>query len=454
MTICPLGRGGQAEVEKVIVSGQERARKRLLPATCTESGRERFQREIDILKLLEDSPYTIDCIEDGQYKFDGAEVSIPYYVMPLAEMDFEKYLESRTWNNDKSEILARLYELALAICHAHGLSIIHRDIKPKNILIMNHSIRLSDFGLGKNTGQVNNLETRAGASAGSNYFRAPELSGGFGECDESADVYSFGVVFLSAVLGRVPKTRGRKLYQEIDASELIFGPFLKKCVALDPLDRFPNGTELLQEFSKYLRVAIEHGEPLSLVLHPGEALPGIAAAIKNGASLLANDFISIINISDQGELRKLPGYVDNSMVSELINTDRCETFLETVDKFNDEIFERNTSFAFVDIVGNFYHSLCVALIEKVVDMDDRVECGEFLARVKSMSLALLRESVMLNRYEGGRMFIRIFSKGGDVREEILRDIVSSLDDRHLGWIKNDLDYRWIEVSKEIEEILP
>lgn len=454
MTICPLGQGGQAEVEKVHLAGQDRARKRLLPTSCTEAGRARFQREIDILNLLKDCPYVITVLEDGRYKFDGAECSIPYYVMELAQTDFEHYVMSRTWNNDKGEIIARLYELALAISYSHARDVIHRDVKPKNILILENSVRLCDFGLGKNTGSSNLFATRVGASAGSDFYRAPELSGHFGECSEAADVYSFGMVLLWAISGELPTCTGRRLEEEIDRTGGEFSAFLKKCLALDELDRFQNGTELLEGFSYSIIEAINNGHDITMVIHAGEALAGLSDAIKNGASGVVDDFIAILQVSDTSQIRKLPDYIDSQSIDMILDSPNSNIFLESIDRFNDEVFENDSSFAFVDIVGKFYALIASAVIDKVEKTKVHQEREKLIDLIEKLSKTLLYRSTALNRYEGGRLFIGIFSRGGRVRMEILKNIMDSSTAKARNWLVNDLSYDYMKIVPEVKKVLP
>lgn len=101
------------------------------------------------------------------------------------------------------ECLRILYDIALGLEHAHGRNIVHRDIKPDNILIAEDgSIKITDFGLAR-TLTVDKGFTNTGEAVGTPYYMAPEQIQGEA-VDGRADIYGFGILAYELVTGRRP----------------------------------------------------------------------------------------------------------------------------------------------------------------------------------------------------------------------------------------------------------
>jgi serine/threonine protein kinase len=105
----------------------------------------------------------------------------------------------------EAEALAIAIQVAKALNHAHKAGLIHRDVKPKNILITNDGVaKLADMGLARAVSDREAAEAEAGKAFGTPYYIAPEQIRGKVNIDLRADIYSFGCTLFHMVTGRVP----------------------------------------------------------------------------------------------------------------------------------------------------------------------------------------------------------------------------------------------------------
>jgi serine/threonine-protein kinase len=196
-----LGEGGMAIVYKArdIRLNREVALKVIHPdvfgPAILERILERFKREaLTLAKLTH--PNIVSILDYGEYQ--GA----PYLVM--------QYLPGGTLKQKLTKpipylaAVRLLIPVAKALAHAHGQGIIHRDVKPANILIGNAGEpMLSDFGIAK---LLDNNETReltgTGVGIGTPEYMAPEQ--GEGRADERADIYALGTILYEMIAGRKP----------------------------------------------------------------------------------------------------------------------------------------------------------------------------------------------------------------------------------------------------------
>ncbi|MCH8813627.1 MAG: protein kinase [Chloroflexi bacterium] len=218
-----LGRGGMGAVYKGIDrrDGTVVAVK-LLHAHLAEdeSFRERFEREAHVAALLR-SPYTVHLLDYGI-------VDDKYFLV----MEF---VEGRTLRRkiddegrvDVQEALRIATRIARALEEAEARSVVHRDIKPDNILLGDDgSVKLADFGIARQLGS--SAVTMPGVFVGTLVYAAPEIARG--EVDHRSDIYSLGATLYDILTGRPPfeGTALEVLRQHADSP-----------VPLDPLDELP-----------------------------------------------------------------------------------------------------------------------------------------------------------------------------------------------------------------------
>ncbi len=198
-----LGVGAMGVVLRVAdhkLKGEEVALKLLHPhLSITETSLERFQNEVLLARQL------IDCHIVRIYEFGTASSEQNYITMELVEGVCLGELVERTEKKGLpfEEALVILRQVAQALAHAHSLDIIHRDIKPQNILVSHEGVvKLSDFGTARLIGTEHNL-TQTGDTVGTPYYMSPEQIRG-AEVDRSCDVYAFGITAYEVCTGRRP----------------------------------------------------------------------------------------------------------------------------------------------------------------------------------------------------------------------------------------------------------
>ncbi len=151
--------------------------------------KERFEREIDAIRKLSEHNNVINIVDRSL--FYKKKRIMPYYVMEKADYSLIEYLQNI--KNDFNKI-CKVYEQtcnSLAFIHKNG--IIHRDLKPGNILLINETVKISDFGLCLFI-DAERL-THSKEAVGSRYYMAPELEDGRNlDVDYNADIYSLSKI--------------------------------------------------------------------------------------------------------------------------------------------------------------------------------------------------------------------------------------------------------------------
>jgi serine/threonine-protein kinase len=230
-----LGQGGAATVFLAHERKHDRrvVLKVLRPEVARWVGAERFLGEIQILARLS-HPHILALIDSGSA--DG----LLYYVMPYVGGET---LRERLARGPLSEDEARplLRDIAAALAHAHEQQLVHRDLKPDNILIVSGHAFLMDFGIAKIASEIGNTgETLTGFAIGTPVYMAPEQAAGL-SVDVRADLYSWGIVAAEALTGSV--LRGDEAAKSAPRS---LRRIIERCLQPYPTDRPANGDELLK----------------------------------------------------------------------------------------------------------------------------------------------------------------------------------------------------------------
>ncbi len=190
-----------------------------------------------------------------------------------------EYVEGKTLYDDltagkifnENEALEIIIQVAHALAHAHAKGLIHRDVKPKNIMINTAGeVKLADLGLARATTDLEAAQTEQGKAYGTPYYIAPEQIRGKIDIDGRADIYGLGATFYHLVTGRVP-------FMADDSSEVMKKHLREKLIPPDHInttlsagvsevieimmakrreDRYQNVEELLADLD-----AIHQGQP-------------------------------------------------------------------------------------------------------------------------------------------------------------------------------------------------
>lgn len=124
-----------------------------------------------------------------------------------------EYVEGRTLYDDLSkgrifkedEAIDIILQLVSALGHAHALGLIHRDVKPKNIMISKDGVvKLADMGLAREASDIKAARHEQGKAFGTPYYIAPEQIRGLMDIDGRADIYALGATLFHMLTGRVP----------------------------------------------------------------------------------------------------------------------------------------------------------------------------------------------------------------------------------------------------------
>lgn len=195
----PLGEGGAATVYAAHDRRHDRpvAIKVLRSDVSAGMGAERFQREIAVISRLS-HPHIVPMLDAGEA---GGAL---YYAMPVIAGNSLRHRLAREGRLPLLEALHIARDVALALDYAHAQGIIHRDVKPENVLLVGGSAVVTDFGIAKLVEDVaSDTLTRAGMSIGTLVYMSPEQAAG-GPIDARADVYALGCLVYELLAGAPP----------------------------------------------------------------------------------------------------------------------------------------------------------------------------------------------------------------------------------------------------------
>jgi serine/threonine protein kinase len=256
-----LGQGGMGAVYLARPTGSDAAvALKVIRADVAgfERYEERFSRELRLAASLE-HPHLVPVREIGE--FEGT----PFLAMRYVDgTDLERLLD-RTKSLHPRHSAALISQVASALGAAHELELVHRDVKPGNVLLetpadptdLPHAY-LTDFGLSKHAESTSGL-TATGRWVGTTDYAAPEQIQAQ-EVDARTDVYALGCVLYQLLTGEVPFVRAREVdkmlahvsdpppvpsaFPEIPQD---FDPIVLRALAKDPAERYETAEELARE---------------------------------------------------------------------------------------------------------------------------------------------------------------------------------------------------------------
>jgi DNA-binding transcriptional regulator YhcF (GntR family) len=219
-----------------------------------------------------------------------------YFIMGFVDGESLEAMLTRTGRIDPSEARRILVEVADALDYAHRIGVVHRDVKPDNILIDKATRRvvLTDFGIAKLQTTQGTALTQTGMIVGTPLYMSPEQAAGDGQVDGRSDLYSLGVIGYRMIAGRLP-IEGSSA-QDVMRRHVMFDPEPLAVVAPDaPIDLTWAVTRCLDKdatrrwpSAEALRQALETGdETASELPEQLEHFMGLGSRVVLGAWALA-----------------------------------------------------------------------------------------------------------------------------------------------------------------------
>jgi len=175
----------------------------LMPTLAAGVSVDRFRREILLVAKLQ-HPHIVPVYSAGE------AAGLPYFTMPFVEGESLRERIAHHGELPIPEVIRLLRNVASALSYAHGQGVIHRDIKPDNVLLSMGSAIVADFGVAKAisdsaTGETSRI-TSLGMALGTPAYMAPEQAAGDPALDHRVDIYSFGILAYEMITGRPPFT--------------------------------------------------------------------------------------------------------------------------------------------------------------------------------------------------------------------------------------------------------
>jgi serine/threonine-protein kinase len=208
-----LGGGGMARVflAEDARLGRRVVVKVLAPTLAADLSAERFEREIRVAARLQ-HPNVVPVLAAGE------RAGLAYYTMPYVEGESLRARLDREGRLAADDAASILRDVARALAYAHARGVVHRDVKPDNVLLAGGAAAVADFGIAKalhaartdgappgagDRGRADAL-TRAGTLLGTPAYMAPEQAAGDPDVDARADVYAWGVMAYELLAGAHP----------------------------------------------------------------------------------------------------------------------------------------------------------------------------------------------------------------------------------------------------------
>ncbi len=256
-----VGHGGMATIFLARDTKHQRrvAVKVLRPEIAAMLGGERFLREIEIASSLT-HPHILPIHDSGE------EAGLLYYVMPFVEGESLRDRLAQQHRLPLEEAVRITRDVASALAYAHAQQVLHRDIKPDNILLVGGHAVVADFGIARAVGAVSDGPvgdggsgrlTETGLTVGTPEYMSPEQASGQRDLDGRSDLYSLGCVLYEMLTGEPPLTAptaqgilAKRLTQPVpplgDLGERIppgIEQALMKALSREPADRFTTLTD-------------------------------------------------------------------------------------------------------------------------------------------------------------------------------------------------------------------
>jgi serine/threonine-protein kinase len=269
-----LGGGGMSRVflAREHALGRTVVIKVVLPMLGVGFRTERFAREVRVLAALQ-HPNVVPLFTAGE------AAGLPYYVMPYVQGESLRARLAREGSVPLADALSILRDVARALAFAHEQRVVHRDVKPENVLLAGDAAVVTDFGIAKavvaaagdddGSGAGENQRdfrtlSAVGTTIGTPAYMSPEQAAGDPRVDQRADLYAWGVLAYELLAGRRPFA-DHMSRQELVAAHLsetpvplsrvapdlspTLGALVMRCLEKDPAQRPQSAREILDRLA-------------------------------------------------------------------------------------------------------------------------------------------------------------------------------------------------------------
>jgi TolB-like protein len=202
-----LGGGGMSRtfVARDDTLGRRVVIKVLPPDLAATVSHERFRREIMVSASLQ-HPNIVGVLTAGEVD------TLPYFTMPFVDGESLRMRMQRSGPMPVGQVVSILRDVARALAYAHESGVVHRDVKPDNVLLAAGAAVVADFGVAKalssaretKTPEHGGTVTSAGTALGTPAYMAPEQAAGDPHADARADIYAFGAMAYEMLTGAPP----------------------------------------------------------------------------------------------------------------------------------------------------------------------------------------------------------------------------------------------------------
>ncbi len=279
-----LGGGGMSRVFVATETALNRkvVIKFLAPELAAGVSADRFRREIQLAARLH-HPHIVPLLAAGEVKLEGDQTLL-YYTMPLVDGESLRARLARDGKLQPSEALRIFREVTDALAYAHGQGVVHRDIKPDNILLSGGHAEVADFGVAKALSSANSTDpaltaTSIGMVIGTPAYMSPEQVTGDPNVGPLADIYSLGVTVHEMLGGKAPFTGptaqsvlAAHLTQEAPSLDTLrsdlppaLAPLVRRCLAKDPAGRPVSASDLLRQLEQVVQPTPQPGTLASAI---------------------------------------------------------------------------------------------------------------------------------------------------------------------------------------------
>jgi eukaryotic-like serine/threonine-protein kinase len=294
-----LGEGGMAVVFLAHDVRHDRpvALKVLRPELSSEIGPDRFLREIKLAARLT-HPHILPVFDSGESE------GLLFYVMPNMEGKSlrDRMAKDKVFPLDDALRITR--EVASALDYAHRQGVIHRDVKPENILMHDEAALVADFGIGKAMSTAGGSITQTGFALGTPAYMSPEQASADSAVDGRSDLYSLGCVLYEMLTGEQPFT-GPNAQAIITKRFIAPVPHVRamrdvpeqldhavtRALARTPVDRFHSAAEFAEALAQVQRDAhTPGGSPLAAAAPPEKSI--VVLPLTNMSADPENEYFS------------------------------------------------------------------------------------------------------------------------------------------------------------------